>query len=311
MNLMIDLNYFLICILSLVFGQYQYDDDDEAYYSPYYPENDNIEYAYFGNSYGDSYDTFSSDDEKYFLKYRVHDSIPVDETLSPGIPASYDWRVDFGFNVVPPAESQGTCYTCWIFGSVYMLEAQYAIKTGKAISFSKQQILDCVIANETGGCSGMGSLQLLIDYVKRASLQTTESYGPYLDLVDTCHYDPNKVSLGVTGEPLVFSGHEEYLEAVYHRGPIVVMMQSNWEQTYGGGIVSVKGEQCNMNDDSKPFNHLVLIVGYGMTAQGKKYWIGKNTHGRIWGLDGYFKIERGKNTLCIEHLGWISQIILP
>jgi len=43
-------------------------------------------------------------------------------------------------------------------------------------------------------------------------------------------------------------------------------------------------------------NHAVLAVGYGHDeASGKDYWLVKNSWGAKWGLDGYFKIERGKN----------------
>jgi hypothetical protein len=45
--------------------------------------------------------------------------------------------------------------------------------------------------------------------------------------------------------------------------------------------------------------HAIEIVGWG-EQDGKKYWIVKNSWGKKWGLEGYFKMARGTNTCKIE-----------
>ena len=41
-------------------------------------------------------------------------------------------------------------------------------------------------------------------------------------------------------------------------------------------------------------NHAVVAVGYGVINR-EAYWKVRNSWGPSWGMDGYFKIERGVN----------------
>jgi len=49
-----------------------------------------------------------------------------------------------------------------------------------------------------------------------------------------------------------------------------------------------------------PTTHAVVIIGWGESKEHGKYWIVKNSWGKNWGENDYFRIERGTNAHAIE-----------
>ena len=89
------------------------------------------------------------------------------------------------------------------------------------------------------------------------------------------------------------AGEEPLYRAIFERGPVAVGINANKLQAYGSGVI--------MLDDCKPLgrgiesiNHAALVVGWGTTDDGVKYWEIKNSYGPQWGDEGFFRLERGR-----------------
>ncbi|KAE9547192.1 hypothetical protein FO519_009598, partial [Halicephalobus sp. NKZ332] len=83
---------------------------------------------------------------------------PVNATIY----SSIDWR-NYGY--VTPVKHQGLCGSCYAFSATGALEGQYKRVTGKLISLSEQNILDCTRTYGNGGCKG-GWFTTAFQYIK-------------------------------------------------------------------------------------------------------------------------------------------------
>jgi cathepsin L len=213
---------------------------------------------------------------------------PSDYTLS-GLPGTVDWR-NKGF--VTSVKDQGQCGSCYAFSSTGSLEGQHFKKTGKLVSLSEQNIVDCSWWYGNNGCGG-GFLESSFEYVRDNRGIATEKSYPYTGYELNCHYDLAVEGAECSGYYSVASGNELALKyAVASAGPIsACIYASNSFHQYSGGVFY--GYDC----PNSGTNHCILIVGYG-NDNGKDYWLVKNSWGTGWGINGYIKMSRNQGNNC-------------
>ncbi|XP_069905932.1 procathepsin L isoform X2 [Oryctolagus cuniculus] len=187
------------------------------------------------------------------------------------IPAFLDWR-ERGY--VTPVKNQELCGSSWAFSATGALEGQMFRKTGRLVSLSEQNLVDCSWPQGNQGCSG-GLMDYAFQYVKdNRGLDSEESY-PYEQRKGSCKYNPRFSAANVTGFVDVSKDEKALMEAVATVGPVSVGIATTPESFlfYEGGIYY--DPKCS----SENVNHAVLVVGYGFEEVGSKnnkYWLIKN-----------------------------------
>ena len=222
------------------------------------------------------------------------ETVTPKETDDPA-PDSFDWR-DKG--VVADVKDQGQCGSCWSFATMANLEGLYAQKKKVIKTFSEQFLVDC--DTEDAGCNG-GLMEYAFDWLKKNGGFMYEKDYPYTSQNGTCKLDPSKyvdmkvtgyVKLGPKTEGILLPCDENDMkEFLYQTGPLAIALNATPLQLYIGGIVDL--DICNPR-----INHAVTLVGYGTDS--KDYWIVKNSWGKDWGENGYFRIARGKGTCGVN-----------
>ncbi|XP_078343799.1 cathepsin L-like peptidase [Oculina patagonica] len=206
------------------------------------------------------------------------------------IPDSVDWRTE---GYVTPVKNQGHCGSCWAFSTTGSLEGQHFRKTGKLISLSEQNLVDCSSSFGNNGCHG-GLMDNAFKYIKSNDGVDTEDSYPYRAQVGTCHFNVSAVGATDTGFMDITSGDESALQAASASvGPISVAIDASHSsfQFYHKGVYDEPA--CS----STQLDHGVLVVGYG-NEEGQDYWLIKNSWGPTWGEEGYIKIARNKDNKC-------------
>lgn len=175
------------------------------------------------------------------------------------------------------------------------MEGQHARKSGRLVSLSEQNLVDCSAKYGNNGCNG-GLMDYAFQYIKSNHGIDTEKSYPYEGKVGKCRYTQRTVGATDSGFVDVPEGDEKKLkEAVASVGPVSIAIDASQPtfQFYDNGVYDEP--ECS----STELDHGVLVVGYGTDEKtGQDYWLVKNSWGVGWGENGYIKMARNKNNQC-------------
>ncbi|XP_027094422.1 low-temperature-induced cysteine proteinase-like [Coffea eugenioides] len=201
--------------------------------------------------------------------------------VGDSLPNSIDWREK---GAVLPVKDQGSCGSCWAFSAVAAVEGINQIVTGDLISLSEQELVDCDTSYDEG-CNG-GLMDYAFEFIiNNGGIDTEEDY-PYRGRDMRCDtYRKNARVVTIDGYEDVIPYDERALQKAAANQPVSVAIEGSSRdfQLYLKGVFT--------GNCGTALDHGVNVVGYG-TANGKDYWIVRNSWGAEWGEDGYIRMER-------------------
>jgi C1A family cysteine protease len=198
-----------------------------------------------------------------------------------GLPPSYDLRT---YGYVTPVKDQGSCGSCWAFGSYGPLESWLLKNAAETRDFSENHLKN-YHGFDWGPCEG-GNADISTAYLARWSGPVSEADDPYHDYDD---------------RPSPGGPCRKYLEGVlwfFTANDI-----KNALMTYGGMYVTMYWNSAYYNPSEYTYyyngsggNHAITLVGWDDNkvvtgAPGNGAWLVKNSWGAAWGDSGYFWIS--------------------
>ncbi|MCK4224735.1 MAG: choice-of-anchor J domain-containing protein [candidate division Zixibacteria bacterium] len=206
-------------------------------------------------------------------------------TPTKALPDAYNW-CDLGG--CTPVKSQGSCGSCWAFGTVGPLECNIKIKDNTTVDISEQWLVSCNSDGwgcgggwwahdyhewKTDPCGGTGAV-MEADFPYVASDVPCNCPYPHEYLIDDWAFIGNDYSV-----PPV----NNIKQAILDYGPVSVAVYANSAmQAYTGGIFNGCG--------SGTVNHAVVLVGWDDNQGTDGIWIMRNSWGSGWGEGGYMRI---------------------
>jgi cathepsin B len=275
--------------------------------------------------------TLQNTDPSSFLPYKAPEKL-VD------VPAEFDWRTDPRAANCPSLKEirdQSNCGSCWAFGSVEAMTDRICIASkGKDTThLSAQDVTSCDHLGDMG-CSG-GVPSTAYTYYKTSGVVDGGNYGDKkgcysYQMAPCAHHSASSKYANCTGDnptpkcasscvddSASWSGSKKHgtggysvcqqggntscpdamMQEIYQNGPITGMFFVHQSFTaYKSGVYKAG----NFFKDPMLGGHAIKIMGWG-TEDGQPYWLVANSWNEDWGLQGYFKIDRGHDQCQIEN----------
>lgn len=258
---------------------------------------------------------------------------PIAEIPNVEIPKSFDWREK---NAVSDVKDQGQCGSCWAFSVTGNIEGLHAVKSGKLEQYSEQELLDCDTVDSACNGGEMTKTYELVFYffisnsilIKMFLVDKSRKLEAW-SLNRSIHTKLKSSNVTLTN-PLFMSRSKELsicqrMKPQWLNGWFLTVqsqlvsglklqkptfsnycfsgLNANAMQFYRGGISHPWKFLCR----SSSLDHGVLIVGLGVSEyptlnKTLPYWIVKNSWGKKWGEQGYYRIYRGENACGVREM---------
>ncbi len=206
-------------------------------------------------------------------------------TPTKSLPTTFSWCDSGGCT---PVKNQGSCGSCWAFGTVGALECNIKLKDGVTVDLSEQWLVSC---NRDGwGCGGGWWAHDYHEWKTDPCGGTgavLETYFPYVasDVPCNCPYPHDYLidDWAFIGNDYSVPPVASIKQAILDYGPVSVAVYVNSAmQAYTGGVFN----GCGTGE----VNHAVVLVGWDDTQGTEGVWIMRNSWGSGWGEGGYMRI---------------------
>jgi C1A family cysteine protease len=190
-------------------------------------------------------------------------------------------RVDWT-HYASPIQDQMRCSSCYAFSAIGTFEMMWAIKRGRVVNLSEQEIVDCSTENQ--GCIG-GNPFRVFDYINRRGIANDSDY-PYTGKKSSCRRISSTIKVRTSFDYYFLDNNVlELLEAI-EEGPVAVVLHANEAfKHYSSGIFDDKNCRGQLN-------HSLTAVGFDLTHS-IPYILLKNGWASDWGENGYMRISIG------------------
>ncbi len=217
--------------------------------------------------------------------------IPLPDPVPPdSLPATYDLRTK---NKVTSVKDQGSCGSCWSFGTYGSLES--FLKPGATWDFSEEDLIE-KSGFDYGPCDG-GHMWMSAAYLVRWAGPLKETQHPY-EYMSPDGAAPSKhvQDIVMMDERKSATDNTKIKNAIMNNGGVYV---SFWwsESAYSSANFSY---YYGSSTQSNGGGHAVTIVGwddsfskskFSHTPGGNGAFIVKNSWGASWGKSGYFYVS--------------------
>ena len=217
------------------------------------------------------------------------------EASSLALPSRFNWCEQ---GACPPVRDQGSCGSCWAFGTVGPLEAQLKWKDGVFKDLSEQYLVSC----NTDGWScdgGRWAHDYHLSKIPPGEPDAGAVYEgdfPYVAPTVTPNVPCNPphphhekiVSWRYVGPEYGIPSTTAIKEAIYNYGPVAAAVCAETRfSNYTGGIFA-QGDSCSGYYGN--INHAIILVGWDDSLG---IWHLRNSWGPGWGEGGYMRIQYG------------------